>query len=338
MLVLEATSQHQGEHEGDYHWCTDGELVYRQADMGCRTPDCGCERGWAGFDSHRATTTVKVVDRVGFTVADLAHELAVSLHDGGWLDCADPSDHVVAEIVTEIIEFANHFPQHAVLGRDGDLISVRNHQDVERLVPFTSEQLDALVDVVKTRHPIKVLEWAALLLSASGTNGAHVRQRLQAAGWFETSVISKSIDWLATQTAPESLLDPDTPKWLLDLDLGTIRAARYRHEGPNTRYLIEVKLPHGPVGTFVLTVDAAGRLSSAGCHGGPINKRLELKLLATDEFGQFRPLSPTIAQRTLQSASDEFDIAPSEEGLSGAWPANRPLIDFVLDRFSAVAG
>lgn len=125
MRVLEATSDRQGDHDGDYHWCTDGELVYRQPNIGCRTPDCGCERGWAGFTSHRATTSVKVVERLNFTVTDLAAELATSMFDGGWLPSADPGVSIIAELVDEIIECANHFPEHAVLARDGDLIWMR---------------------------------------------------------------------------------------------------------------------------------------------------------------------------------------------------------------------
>ena len=75
MLVLEATSNRQGERPGDYHWCNDGELAYSQG-LDCSNPGCGCARGWAGFDSHRATTTVQVVDRPELTVHDLASALA----------------------------------------------------------------------------------------------------------------------------------------------------------------------------------------------------------------------------------------------------------------------
>ncbi|MBT8216900.1 MAG: hypothetical protein KJO17_08635, partial [Acidimicrobiia bacterium] len=84
MRILEATSETQGDRDDDYHWCTDGELTYIQG-TDCDRPDCGCERGWAGVDSHRATTTVQVVDRPGMAVADLAADLALSLFDGGWL-------------------------------------------------------------------------------------------------------------------------------------------------------------------------------------------------------------------------------------------------------------
>ena len=90
MLVLEATSKRQGEREGDYHWCTDGELAYQQG-LECGSPSCGCERGWAGFDSHRATTTVQVVDRPDLTVIELSSKLARSLCDGGWLEQPDPA-------------------------------------------------------------------------------------------------------------------------------------------------------------------------------------------------------------------------------------------------------
>ena len=98
MLVLEATSKRQGERDGDYHWCIDGELAY-QPGIDCASPGCGCDRGWAGVDSHRSTTTVQVVERSDFTVKDLASRLAVSLRDGGWIETPDPTDEMVSMFV-----------------------------------------------------------------------------------------------------------------------------------------------------------------------------------------------------------------------------------------------
>lgn len=335
MLVLEATSDHQGDRDDDYHWCTDGELVYRQEDMGCRTPDCGCERGWAGFDSHRSTTTVKVVERVGFTVSDLARELATSLSDGGWLTEPDPSNQMVAEIVDEIIECANHFREGATLGRSGDLVWRRVLPSAQEF-EITDDDLAHLADNVTDKHPFKVLERAAFYITDYGANESLLRQRLRAIGWFEESVLSKALDWLATGQPPYSLLDPDTPKWLHNLDAGTIRAARYRDEGEMTSYLLEVKLPGGPVGTLQLTIDAGGRLGDAFAWGGPISKLIRQKRSHDiDDFGTFRPLSTKMAQRALRAARDAFDATPIEERPFSPWPSSRPLVDFVLDHLVA---
>jgi hypothetical protein len=66
MKVLVATRATQGTRGNDYHWAIEGELV-RVGEV-CRKdrndPDggCGCGRGFAGLNSHRATTTARVAE------------------------------------------------------------------------------------------------------------------------------------------------------------------------------------------------------------------------------------------------------------------------------------
>lgn len=63
MRVLVATHETQGEVEGDFSFCMDGELV-RFPVVVCRSGDeCGCARCFDGVASQRGTTTAKVVDR-----------------------------------------------------------------------------------------------------------------------------------------------------------------------------------------------------------------------------------------------------------------------------------
>lgn len=66
MKVLVATSRTQGARDNDYHWCVDGELVRMgevcECDQGDPDGGCGCGRGFAGLNSHRATTTALVAE------------------------------------------------------------------------------------------------------------------------------------------------------------------------------------------------------------------------------------------------------------------------------------
>ena len=88
-----------------------------------KNPTCGCTRGFAGLNSHRATTTARVVERPDLTIEALSQLLATSLHDGGWLDSADPGAELVSCLASEIVELANHygpFGPGAIIEREGD--------------------------------------------------------------------------------------------------------------------------------------------------------------------------------------------------------------------------
>lgn len=82
MKVLVATREGQGSLETDYCRTVDGEPVYVQAED-CSRPECGCDRGFAGLSSSRATTTAQVVDRPDMSLADLKAALTDSLTRDG---------------------------------------------------------------------------------------------------------------------------------------------------------------------------------------------------------------------------------------------------------------
>jgi hypothetical protein len=85
MKVLVATRESQGIVDDDYCWTIDDELVYIQ-DFTCPDPRCGCDRGFAGMSSSKATTTAKVVERPDLDPADLMVALCDSLERGGWIE------------------------------------------------------------------------------------------------------------------------------------------------------------------------------------------------------------------------------------------------------------
>lgn len=149
MLVLAATDELQGARDTDYHWATNDELVYIQY-IHCHTPDCGCEFGFAGFESHRSTTTAMVVDRPDLTIESYAQQLAHSLHQGGWLDLPHPGQEMVAGIATDITEIARFFGECG----PGEILE-REH------------------GVVRARTPAAMVKWAEKHLwgRAPGSSG-----------------------------------------------------------------------------------------------------------------------------------------------------------------------
>lgn len=97
MKVLVATASTQGVRASDYDWCSEGELVRLGpiCTIDERDPDggCGCGRAFIGLDSHRATTTARVVE-VTMTLADYAFAIRSSLRREGWVDsdCRDEAE------------------------------------------------------------------------------------------------------------------------------------------------------------------------------------------------------------------------------------------------------
>ena len=131
MLILEATTDLQGQRPTDYNWCEQGELVYL-AFQECSRPSCGCTRGFAGLDSHRATTTARVAERPDLTIEGLAQLIARSLCDGGWIDRPDPGDELVSWLATEVVETANSYVRFGigtVIEREGDQLQRRLRLD-----------------------------------------------------------------------------------------------------------------------------------------------------------------------------------------------------------------
>lgn len=124
MRILVATHLTNGTAPGDYDFCVDGEIVYMQEPCGqdMRDPDgpCGCGRGFAGTNSHHATSTAQVVES-DLPPADLREAIRSSLEAGGWLDPSFCTPELEREMVDEIIDdmqrVAAHFPVGSVVRR-----------------------------------------------------------------------------------------------------------------------------------------------------------------------------------------------------------------------------
>ena len=124
MRILVATSLTNGDLPGDYHHCVDGELVYMQEPCASdlRDPDgpCGCGRGFAGTNSHHATSTARVVQST-LSGKDVCEALRSSLEAGGWLDPAfctpELARAMVSELMDDMLTVARHFDVGTVVRR-----------------------------------------------------------------------------------------------------------------------------------------------------------------------------------------------------------------------------
>ncbi len=142
MKVLIATSEQQGVAPGDYSHTLEGELVTPVASECDNGEQCGCNRGFPGLVSARATTTAIVVERPGLTIDDLRDAVAGYLERGGWVellwsgaeysDVLDPAQEVelgLAELVHEhvemILEIGARVPEGTVVERAGTMVFVR---------------------------------------------------------------------------------------------------------------------------------------------------------------------------------------------------------------------
>lgn len=124
MKVLVATTDGQGEVDGDFCFTVEGELVMLGM-AECSEPDvCGCGRSFSGVASDRGTTTARVADLAGLTRDDVASAFADSLSRGGWLQ--QLSDVAAAELVEahvrDIEVIGRLYKVDTLLGRDGPVL------------------------------------------------------------------------------------------------------------------------------------------------------------------------------------------------------------------------
>jgi hypothetical protein len=131
MKVLVATSQTQGQRASDFNWCIEGEVVTFSSLCDrdrIEGPDggCGCGRGFAGLNSHKATTTAVVRDIDGYTLDDLTEAVRSFRQQAGWAGLAGAkAEQRVAAEVEELAEMAGAWPAGTVIERRLDDVQPR---------------------------------------------------------------------------------------------------------------------------------------------------------------------------------------------------------------------
>lgn len=330
MLVLEATPNKQGERDGDYHWCADGELAYKPS-IDCDSPGCGCNRGWAGVDSHRATTTVQVVDRPDLTVNDLASELAVSLFDGGWLTTPDPGDELVSLCVDDIVEIANHFGEGAVLEREGHWTKVRDGS-AGSVNPFDRVALEDLTEDLLHSGPMDTMSHAMSIMANVHPHVDALLLTLTEADWPEAQALGCALEWLSHGKLTNQW--KDVPHWLTNLDQAEITAARRCRGDDGDGYLVAMEVDGYELGIASFFVKHEGHIDSFFAIPDSIATYTQLmKTLQRRHYKPFRKIAPATARAALEQAKD-VPVAPEDIHPGFSWPRSRPLLDLIFEQMT----
>lgn len=124
MRVIVATERTQGDKPGDYCFTVEGELV-RLPWMECDSPGCGCNRGFAGLSSHRATTTARVVNQPELKKEAYLELLLDNAVASGFGPVDDELRRLVADEARQLMALAQELPLGSVLERLGDQTAVR---------------------------------------------------------------------------------------------------------------------------------------------------------------------------------------------------------------------
>lgn len=132
MKILTATTLTQGARDNDFCEAVDGELVFfPPIECDCESVDgpCGCRRAMAGLGSHRATTTIQVIERSELDRCSYLELIRDGLKRQGWLPEEVDGDPEVEEWLNEevdtLLSTAAHFDPGTVLERRGNSVFVR---------------------------------------------------------------------------------------------------------------------------------------------------------------------------------------------------------------------
>jgi hypothetical protein len=132
MNVLVATNQTQGWRDNDFCCTVEGELVLfapLECGRGSIDDGCGCRRSMAGVASHRATTTIKVVDQEELDPDTYLLLISDGLEDLGYVTRElrmDPNvNEWLRDVTAELMYLAGGFEAGTVLERRGDFVGER---------------------------------------------------------------------------------------------------------------------------------------------------------------------------------------------------------------------
>jgi hypothetical protein len=122
MKVFIATKETQGKRKNDFCFCIKNELVKFSSECDREKIDghCGCKRSMGGFDSLKATTTFKVIDK-DMTKEEYYEAFKDSNDKAGW-NFSDTQNKMYAD---ELLELADKFSDRIILEKRGNSIQER---------------------------------------------------------------------------------------------------------------------------------------------------------------------------------------------------------------------
>ena len=108
---------------------------------------------------------------------------------------------------------------------------------------------------------------------------------------------------------------------------------RQPEPGGTTSYLLELEVAGDHLGTIQVRVDEHGANCNAFVLEDDLRSAAQL-LRGLDRGLPYRTIKPATALPELRAARAVFDAgSPFEPERFNPWPANRALLDFVLDHF-----
>lgn len=130
MKFLVATKEAQGRRKSDFFWCKEEEPVHFSFECDSDKDNidgrCGCRRSMSGLLSHKATTTMKVVN-VNISKVKLEKLLRDNLFEGGWLENKNTAKTKIRikNEIDDLIRIANIFPIGAIIEKRGNRFQLR---------------------------------------------------------------------------------------------------------------------------------------------------------------------------------------------------------------------
>lgn len=121
--VLVSTNEMQGKRSSDFCHIPDGEIVmFPMIECSGEKIDggCGCRRSMSGVETHKATTTMKVVEK-DLDPEELYIVIRDSLKTAGWIRDRE----AVLFYVKELLEFAEQFEVGDIVERRGNKLKKR---------------------------------------------------------------------------------------------------------------------------------------------------------------------------------------------------------------------
>ena len=129
MKLLVATTETQGQRENDFCWATEGEIVDFGSECDGESVDgpCGCRRGMIGIESHKTTTTMKVVDRLDVDADSLAATILAGQIDAGWVKVSGAAAALgyAHQEAQYLIDTAAQFDVGDIVERRGNILATR---------------------------------------------------------------------------------------------------------------------------------------------------------------------------------------------------------------------
>jgi hypothetical protein len=128
MKVLVSTKEGQGIRKNDFCFTKEGELVKMCFSCDGEKIDgmCGCRRSLGGFNTQKATTTFKVIEKK-ITEAQFIKLFIQSEKKAGWIKEGD-NTFEFQEHAKDILRIAKSFPTYVILEKRGDRIQIRKQK------------------------------------------------------------------------------------------------------------------------------------------------------------------------------------------------------------------